>query len=221
MKTNIKMRVNPEQSKIVQEICFENGILNYGYSKLLQEYDRIIIASKDIAIGLYDGNLLEYYDRFDCEEIDADLFIRTNGSCEEKYPLYYEAEYQSQGHIGFVKSALDKVVKEQCQKLSKEINEAQTFTMCKMENIQLKKKIENLHMALKKKVEKNKLQATEITLLLKQKEDLKEEVNRLLQHEKKLIDDLFKKDMNSFDKNKEIEELNTVIKYLEQKCKLN
>jgi hypothetical protein len=26
IKTNIKMRVNPEQSKRVQEICFENGI---------------------------------------------------------------------------------------------------------------------------------------------------------------------------------------------------
>jgi hypothetical protein len=26
IKTNIKMRVTPEQSKKVQEICFENGI---------------------------------------------------------------------------------------------------------------------------------------------------------------------------------------------------
>lgn len=32
IKTNIKMRVTPEQSRKVQEICFENGIdwLNVG-----------------------------------------------------------------------------------------------------------------------------------------------------------------------------------------------
>ena len=42
------------------------------------------------------------------------------------------------------------------------------------ENILLKKKIENLHIALNKKVEKNKNQKEEISLLLKQKEELKE-----------------------------------------------
>ena len=31
IKTNIKMRVTPEQSAKVQEICFKNGI-NWGFS---------------------------------------------------------------------------------------------------------------------------------------------------------------------------------------------
>ena len=87
IKTNIKMRVTPEQSRRVQEIC-----------------------------------------------IDADFFIKTNGTCEETYLTKYTSQPKD------LESAL--------------------------------KKIENLHIALKKKVERNKNQALEITKLLEQKKDL-------------------------------------------------
>lgn len=83
------------------------------------------------------------------------------------------------------------------------------------ENIQLKKKIENLHIALKKKVEKNKLQASEITLLLKQKEELKESViinQDLIEQFIKIGTDYEKR----FDENNlELNKKDTIIKYLE------
>lgn len=133
IKTNIKMRVTPEQSKKVQEICFENGVLNYGHSNILQDYDRLTI-SDEMIIGMQKDSLIEYYNRLNCEEIDADLFIKTNGTCEETYLTKYTSQPKD------LESAL--------------------------------KKIENLHIALKKKVERNKNQALEITKLLEQKKDL-------------------------------------------------
>ena len=125
IKTNIKLRINPEQSKRVQEICFENGIewLNVGRKYI---YNIIIIyIAKDLMFSD-----VEYPATF--EEIDADLFIRTNGSCEED------------------------------------------------ENILLKKKIENLHIALNKKVEKNKNQKEEITRLFKLNQQYKSGISRLV-----------------------------------------
>ena len=84
MKTNIKLRVTPEQSEAVQKICFANGInwidgrntpmyLNFEY--LFIEPTRIWfreIANHDSGIET-EGYI----------EVDADLFIRTNGTCEE------------------------------------------------------------------------------------------------------------------------------------------
>lgn len=129
IKTNIKMKVTPEQSRKVQEICFENGI-EWGTSgKILQYYEFIHISGKYLMrfLNAYDFNISEP------KEIDADFFIKTNGTCEETYLAKY------------LESAL--------------------------------KKIENLRIALNKKVEKNKNQALEITKLLEQKKDL-EEINR-------------------------------------------
>ena len=74
MKTNIKMRVTPEQSKRVQEICFENGFEWRTSGKKFQGfYEWIYIGKK----------YMYCYSSIILEEIDADLFIRTNGTCEE------------------------------------------------------------------------------------------------------------------------------------------
>mgnify|MGYP003594716648 CR=1 FL=1 len=85
MKTNIKLRVTPEQSKAVQNICFANGVFWYAgngnevrYTKaeyLFIDSDRVwfrVITDHNI------GTETEGY-----TEVDADLFIRTNGTCEE------------------------------------------------------------------------------------------------------------------------------------------
>ena len=79
MKTNIKMRVTHEQSKRVQEICFNNKFkwIDSGYKIVPTEY--IFIGSKDIRLTR-DNN---FFDEYDFIETDADLFIRTNGTCEE------------------------------------------------------------------------------------------------------------------------------------------
>lgn len=81
MKTNIKMRVTPEQSMRVQEICFKNGIqwamACFNKSNLDKPY--IYIYNKEICYGIKKSFFMRHLN----EEIDADLFIRTNGTCEE------------------------------------------------------------------------------------------------------------------------------------------
>ena len=85
IKTNIKLRVTPEQSEAVQNICFANGVFWYAgngsevkYTKaeyLFIDSDRVwfrVITDHNI------GPETEGY-----TEVDADLFIRTNGTCEE------------------------------------------------------------------------------------------------------------------------------------------
>ena len=68
------MRVTPEQSKRVQEICFENGFEWRTSGKKFQGfYEWIYIGKK----------YMYCYSSIILEEIDADLFIRTNGTCEE------------------------------------------------------------------------------------------------------------------------------------------
>lgn len=134
IKTNIKMRVTPEQSKKVQEICFENGINYRGNeaNKERIEADFLYVKMDILTYGLYE----DVFKSAEYQEIDADLFIKTNGTCEETYLSKYTSQPKD------LESAL--------------------------------KKIENLHIALKKKVDKNKNQALEITNLLEQKKDLQE-----------------------------------------------
>lgn len=97
IKTNIKMRVTPEQSKKVIKICrFHNKQLNDYLYKLdfchfLYIFDNRIgydyLANED--------NYVNFFSHF--EEVDADLFIRTNGTCtEEKQEDYKNAHYKTQ-----------------------------------------------------------------------------------------------------------------------------
>ena len=80
MKTNIKLQVTPEQSEGVQKICFVNNIgwgneleLNFLDAPCLFIDHRRLSYSHDI----------KFYNEQEEEEVDADLFIRTNGTCEE------------------------------------------------------------------------------------------------------------------------------------------
>ena len=84
MKTNIKMRVTPEQSVKVQEICFDNNI-GWGFEGKYKdikhlEQSLLFIYDKNITFAYYDNT---YFINNENLEIDADLFIRTNGTCEE------------------------------------------------------------------------------------------------------------------------------------------
>ena len=161
IKTNIKMRVTPEQSRKVQEICFKNGFAWATSGKRFQDsYEWIFI----------DKEKLYCYSSLITEEVSADLFIKTNGTCEETYLTKYTSQPKD------LESAL--------------------------------KKIENLHIALKKKVEKNKNQALEITKLLEQKKAMKYDINIAINHlleMKELKERLKEKD--------------TIISYLESKLK--
>ena len=79
MIKNIKLKVTPEQSRKVQEICFSKGIPwgNAGFS---------ITHTNAPYLYIEDGNCLTYgyehalYRTDRNEEMNANLFIQTNGT---------------------------------------------------------------------------------------------------------------------------------------------
>ena len=82
IKTGIKLQVTPEQSKQVQEICFANGI---GWSG--KDF-RLILLDKEYLM-IRDGITWDDKKRFcelNLEEVSAELFIKTNGTCVEETP---------------------------------------------------------------------------------------------------------------------------------------
>lgn len=85
IKQNIKMRVTPEQSKKVQEICFANGIYWEVGRNITRCENKKYLYLNDEYITF--GDTYEYFEEHDAKEIDADLFIRTNETCEESRVL--------------------------------------------------------------------------------------------------------------------------------------
>lgn len=88
MKTNIKLRVTPKQSIAVQKICFANDIdwnseenkISYTVTKYLF-IEPTGIWFREIADHNKGSATLGY------TEVDADLFIRTNGTCKESIDI--------------------------------------------------------------------------------------------------------------------------------------
>ena len=88
MKTNIKLRVTPEQSEAVQKICFANSVTwsagEYKISYTTAEY--LFIEPT----GIWFRGITDHDSGIETEgyiEVDADLFIRTNGTCEESIDI--------------------------------------------------------------------------------------------------------------------------------------
>lgn len=83
MKTNIKLRVTPEQSEAVQKICFANNILwkPTNFNKDTNSVRHIFINQFNLTKCRIMSN--GYFEAHPYSEVDADLFIRTNGTCEE------------------------------------------------------------------------------------------------------------------------------------------
>lgn len=82
IKTNIKMRVTPEQSIKVQEICFANNIFWLsGKDTFLEDDINPYIMVRDYISHTDDKKW--FNSRSTLEEVDVDLFIRTNGTCIE------------------------------------------------------------------------------------------------------------------------------------------
>ena len=95
IKTNIKLRVTPEQSKAVQKICFANGI---GWQ---QELSLKFLASPYLFIHdnfLSSTHSTRFYNTQKKEEVDPDLFIRTNGTCIEYTEECQFAKYGFEKH---------------------------------------------------------------------------------------------------------------------------
>lgn len=100
IKTNIKMRVNPEQSAKVQEICFKNGL---DWKSKLK--DKTLTCINEPFIFVKEDKHLTWLTKLEesdfmkaeDEEIDPELFIRTNGSYIEKeeftYPMWFKNKH--------------------------------------------------------------------------------------------------------------------------------
>ena len=83
IKTNIKMRVTPEQSAKVQEICFMNGITWQGGGCDISLTNKPFLFISTNNRLTFCSNESEFKSN-ENTEIDPELFIRTNGSCNEK-----------------------------------------------------------------------------------------------------------------------------------------
>ena len=88
MKTNIKLRVTPEQSEAVQKICFANGIFFSGVKDKISylEAGYLFIESDRIWYRDFTNHNIGFETK-EYTEVDADLFIRTNGTCEESIDI--------------------------------------------------------------------------------------------------------------------------------------
>ena len=87
MKTNIKLRVTPEQSKAVQKICFANGIFwkQTHFNKDTSDVGYLFINQFDLTKCPLTAD--SYFKAHSYSEVDADLFIRTKGTCEESIDI--------------------------------------------------------------------------------------------------------------------------------------
>ena len=87
IKTGIKMVVNPEQSRKIQEICFENDI-EWMSGTHLKHLDKPYIYINDSHLfGYRKIGEEELFNIDKHEEVSAELFIRTNGTCVESETL--------------------------------------------------------------------------------------------------------------------------------------
>ena len=87
IKTGIKLQVTPEESKQVQEICFANKIgWNTGIFEVQHLHSKYLFINKAY---LTSSMIIQYCDTEEFfkekrnEEVDATLFIRTQGTCVE------------------------------------------------------------------------------------------------------------------------------------------
>ena len=206
MKTNIKMRVTLEQSIKIQEICFENGIIWAHKVRQLTNLHLpfLVICKKK---GIYATLDIECYNSHtEYQEIDADLFIRTNGTCEENtFNELFEkvSERVNDFQIGNRIEPIDKY-RELEQKLKKK-NEILKKTRIKRKN--QREELHKLNLKLQKCISfeehNRKIESIEFDLnMFKSSNKLREDlIEKLERDAKESIKDI-----------KELESLNNVLK---------
>ena len=79
MIKNIKLKVTPEQSRKVQEICFSKGMVWEGVGTSVNYTEAPYLYIKDGRHITY-GCEYKFYENHKIEEMDANLFIQTNGT---------------------------------------------------------------------------------------------------------------------------------------------
>ena len=104
IKQNIKMRVTPEQSVKVQEICFKNGIYWIVSGKVIKHTDKLFL---DIEEALSYAENEYVFNTRPSKEIDANLFIRTNGTCEDATLNEVNIDFKDEEHIKLEKKVFN------------------------------------------------------------------------------------------------------------------
>ena len=79
MIKNIKLKVTPEQSRKVQEICFSKGIVWGATEDTVSYTDAQYLYTTDGRFLTY-GHDYHFFLTNIREEMDANLFIQTNGT---------------------------------------------------------------------------------------------------------------------------------------------
>ena len=218
IKKNIKIKVTHEQSKKVQQICFDNGI--YWVDKTKELYHPL--HGKEVYL-LISNNIMfwnkESNKKF--EEIDADLFIRTNGTCEK-----ISDEGLSKIKAAFQGKPIE-YLQEKVINLYKQINKDRIIIKNQKKelnnlNLKLQKciSLEEHHLKMKTVLnEKHKLEVENKSL----KDSSKISCNMIHQQRDTIVslrdEVIIKVDNMTYTKNKEIEKLKAVIEYLESKLK--
>lgn len=209
IKQNIKMRVTPEQSKRVQEICFKNGICWIVGRNIIQYENKKYLYLSDKYITF--GDTYEYFEEHDVKEIDADLFIRTNGTCEEESTL-------NDDDITRILKASEgqprEYLKQKIINLHDQLNKnRKTVQNQKEELTRLLNQKKQLNNRLDIYALYNDNQKIKITNLLSQKEDLQNQLNMANKKGGISIN-------NGIDLVKLLEEKDGIIKYLERKLEI-
>ena len=78
MIKNIKLKVTPEQSRKVQKICFSKGV-GWGGGTSVQYTEAPYLYTEGGRCLTY-GHNRNFYENNEREEMDANLFIQTNGT---------------------------------------------------------------------------------------------------------------------------------------------
>ena len=223
------MRVTPEQSRRVQEICFENGIEWLVSCKLISYLPKPYLIIEDSIITYRDyGRELEH--NINIEEIDADLFIRTNGTCKENQAKRLLEKLENMEDVEiysakeFNKISLKLKKKNEILKKARIKRKNQREELHKL-NLKLQKCISlgEHRKVLDWHIERNESLFAEIDNLKAENKSLKESSKiscNMLHSQKDKIDRLelnYVAEQSNY--KKEIEKLKAVIEYLESKTK--
>ena len=209
MKTNIKMKCDDSQFRKVM------NILKIDYKSSLHYEDMYIIINNDLNVDFGYGGTI--YNDSNCKEIDADLFIRTNGTCQETFKDRENAHYKEvdEFYKKVEASISDLIIIELRQKLKKK-NE-----ILKKARIKRKNQREELH-RLNLKLQKSISLEEHRNIVDKlNKENI--EMGRLVNLNASALvlvgqtKDLAMQKIE--EQSKEIEKLKAVIEYLESKVK--
>ena len=225
MKTNIKMRVTPEQ---LEKIC---KIVREGWLYFKSAIYMYIFNDGSVEVSYSKEN----WNKYNLQEIDADLFIRTNGTCEENtFNELFEkvSKRVNDFQIGNRIEPLDKY-RELEQKLKKK---DEILKKARIKRKNQREELHRLNLKLQKcislvehrkvldwHIERNESLFAEIDNLKAENKSLKESSKiscNMLHSQKDKIGRLeFNYVIEQSNYKKEIEKLKAVIEYLESKVK--